>query len=113
MERTYARAILLAGASVTGAGFIGFALFEALRPLLGAVAAGALVGALFLAPAVALALRERKPAPVLTAANKAMAATEAQLHTLAQTAADNPLTTAATSALSTFAGVLDPRRRRE
>ncbi|MFZ2871710.1 hypothetical protein [Zavarzinia sp.] len=113
MERTYARAMLLAGLTLIGAGFLGFALFQALRPLIGDGLAAAITGALFVAPAIVLGLRERKPAPVAATAAKAMAATEAQLQTLAQNAADNPLTAAATSALNTFAGALDPRRRRD
>jgi len=86
MERSYARALLLAGLTLMGAGFLAFALFEALSPLLGMTLAAAVTGILCLVPALVIALRERK-AP--------------------------PSAAAATSVLEGFAGILDPAKRRK
>ncbi|RJF86282.1 hypothetical protein D3874_03895 [Oleomonas cavernae] len=94
MERSYARALLLAGLTLMGAGFLAFALFEALLPLLGTALAAAVTGILCLVPVLAIALRERK-APPSVAASAASSAV------------------AATSVLEGFAGLLDPAKRRK
>ena len=94
MERSYARALLLAGLTLMGAGFLAFALFEALAPLLGTALAAAVTGILGLTPALAVALRERKVQPSVAASAASSAA-------------------AATSVIEGFAGILDPAKRRK
>ncbi len=114
MERIYARALLLAGPTLVGAGFLAYALFSALAGVIGPVAGAAVTGLLFVAPAVMVGLAAKKPAPTVAGTvSQSAAAANAQLRTIAEAVHDNPLTTAATQALQGVAGLIDPERRRK
>lgn len=112
MERGYARALMLAAPTLVGAAFLGFALYEALRPLIGSILAAAVTGVLFMAPAVVLARRPRRPGATMAdaVAGSAAAANEHFRHA-AQAAASDPLGTAA-SALETVGSLFDPAKRK-
>ncbi|PWR18990.1 hypothetical protein [Zavarzinia compransoris] len=114
MERTYARALLLAGPTMVGAGFLAYALFAGLAGLAGPVLAAAVTGLVFLAPALIVGLSRKKPVPTVTGTvSTTAAAANAQLRTIAEAVHDNPLGAAASTALQGVAGLLDPDRRRK
>lgn len=114
MERTYARALLLAGPTLVGAGFLAYGLYGGLAALIGPAMAAIATGLLFLAPAAIIGLAAKKPAPTVTeAVAGTAAAANAQLRNIAEAVHDNPLGTAASQAVQGLAQFLDPGSRRK